>query len=114
MESLFTLTGGKKYNVVSQIKIIPEFYNGFEWESKLVETLSDFYVNGVAGRGITEFCYRFVLFTSARQFPLLRKQRTPHIDYRPLLTGTVTISDYLRIVQSQRRNYSKNQNCSIL
>lgn len=51
--------GRKKYSVVAKIRLISEYYSGYEWESRIHENLADFIVNGIPGKGIAEFAYRY-------------------------------------------------------
>ncbi|KAJ9579215.1 hypothetical protein L9F63_024679 [Diploptera punctata] len=50
--------GGKNYYVQVNVKDVPEFFMGWEWEARVVEQLAQFTVNGVRGWGAAEWEYR--------------------------------------------------------
>ncbi|KAL7641049.1 UNVERIFIED_CONTAM: hypothetical protein RMT77_008186 [Armadillidium vulgare] len=49
---------GKEFFVEVQIEESPEFYIGWEWETRVVERMATFRVNGIKGWGIAEWNYR--------------------------------------------------------
>ncbi|KAK3863648.1 hypothetical protein Pcinc_030611 [Petrolisthes cinctipes] len=50
--------GGKQYMVEVSVLEAPEFYIGWEWETRVVERMATFRVNGEKGWGLAEWDYR--------------------------------------------------------
>lgn len=46
------------YHIQVEIKEMPEFYVGWEWEARVVECLANFNVNGINGWGAAEWEFR--------------------------------------------------------
>lgn len=52
------VAGGKQYVVEVSVLEAPEFYIGWEWETRVVERMATFRINGRKGWGLAEWEYR--------------------------------------------------------